>query len=108
MTVWRMMCLVAIVAFSLAVADAVRMSMRSAGYRREAESAARMDRRCREIDAMDSATRDREAEAAYDDPYLDNPAWNRRRIPYFEELKRKDQYAAEHPRGPIPPDPPNP
>jgi hypothetical protein len=55
MTVWRMMCLVAIVAFSLAIADAVRMSMRSAGYRREAESAARMERRCREIDAMDSA-----------------------------------------------------
>jgi hypothetical protein len=108
MAVWRMMCLVAIVALSLAVADAVRMSMRSARYRRVAESAERMERRCREIDAMDAATRAREAEAAFDDPYLDQPAWNRQMIPYFEGLKRKYRCASEHPRDPIPPDPPNP
>ena len=57
---------------------------------------------------MDAATRAREAEAAYDNPYLDDPAWNRQMIPYFDGLKRKYRYAAEHPRDPIPPDPPNP
>jgi hypothetical protein len=108
MTVRQMMCLVAIVALSLAVVDTVRMGMRSAGYRRKAESAERMERRCREIDAMDPANRAREAEYAFDDPYLDNPAWNREMISYWEGLKRKYQYAAEHPRDTISPDPPNP
>ena len=108
LTVRRMMLVVAMVGLCLGVADAVRMSMRSAGYRRRAGSAERMERRCREIDAMDAATRAREAEAAYDNPYLDDPAWNRQMIPYFEGLKRKYRYAAEHSRDPIPPDPPNP
>jgi hypothetical protein len=93
LTVRRMMLVVAMVGLSLGVADAVRMSMRSAGYRRKAESAERMERRCREIDAMDAATRAREAEAAYDNPYLDDPAWNRQMVPYFEGLKRKYRYA---------------
>ncbi len=107
LTVRRMMLVVAMVGLSLGVADAVRMRIRSAGYRRKAESAERMEGRCRVIDAMDAATRAREAEAAFDNPYLDDPAWNRQMIPYFEGLKRKYRYAAEHPRDPIPPDPPN-
>src|SRR4051794_7338630 len=107
-TVRRMMCLVAIVALSFAAADAVRMSNSAAGYHRLADSYDRMERRCREIDAMHASARALEAEAAYDDPYLDNPAWNRQMIPYFEGLKRKYRQAASHPRTPNPPDPLNP
>jgi hypothetical protein len=103
-TVRRMMCLVAIVALSLGIADAVRMSLRAAKYRRLADWYGMMERRCREIDAMDAVTRAREAEAAWDDPDLLNPAWNREMIPYYERLKRRFGYAATHPRIPIPRD----
>lgn len=53
---------------ALGVADAVRMSIRVAKYRRIADWCDRMERRCREIDAMDAVTRAREAKAAFDDP----------------------------------------
>lgn len=68
LTVWRMMCVVAAVGLALGVADAVRMSIRVAKYRRIADWCDRMERRCREIDAMDAVTRAREAKAAFDDP----------------------------------------
>jgi len=108
MTVRRTMCLVAVVALAFGVADAVSMSIRSARYRRRADHFERMERRCREIGAMDDATRVRAAEAAFDDPFLDDPGWNRRMIPYFESLKRKYRRAALQPRVPLPPDPPSP
>ena len=108
MTVRRMMGVVAIVGLSLGLADEARMRVRAAGYRRKAEACERMVRRCREIDAMDEVTRAREADAAYDDPYLDDPAWNRKMVLYFEALKDKYIDAAAHPRRPVPPDPPTP
>ncbi|MFO0906919.1 MAG: hypothetical protein U0794_00915 [Isosphaeraceae bacterium] len=87
-TVRRMLCLVAIVAISLAIADGVIVSMRAGRYRRLADWCDRMERRCRQIDAWTAATRAREAEAAHDDPYLDNPARNRQMILYYEGLRR--------------------
>jgi hypothetical protein len=54
---------------------------------------------------MDAETRAREAEYWLDDPFLNDPAWNRQMIPYFEALKLKYRYAAEHPREPVPPGP---
>jgi hypothetical protein len=108
LTVRRLMGVVAMVGLALGIADALWVSAVAAKYRRKADSAERLERRCRQIDAMDAETRARAAEAAYDDPYLDNPAWNRRMIPYFEVLKHKYRYAAEHPREPVPPDPPIP
>jgi hypothetical protein len=108
LTVRRMMCVVATVGVALGIADAVRISIRSPEYCGKTDSAERMERRCREIDAMDAATRASEADPAFDSPYLNNPAWNRKMISYFEGLKRKHRYAAEHPRIPIPPDPTNP
>jgi len=103
-----MMLAVAVVGLSLAAIDAARMGSRSATYRRKADGAARMARRSREIDAMDPATRSREAGAAFDNPFLDDPAWNRRMIPYLDALEEKYRHAAEHPRLPVPPDPPTP
>jgi hypothetical protein len=107
-TVRRMMVAVAVVGLSLGIIDQLRMGARSARYRRKAQACERMIRRCREIEAMDPATRAREAAAAFDNPYLDDPAWNRQMIPYFELLRKKYEYAAAHPRTPLPPDPPNP
>jgi hypothetical protein len=105
LTVRRLM---GMVALALGIADALWVSAVASRYRRKADSAERLERRCRQIDAMDAETRARAVEAAYDDPYLDNPAWNRRMIPYFEALKHKYRYAAEHPREPVPPDAPVP
>jgi hypothetical protein len=104
----RMMALVAIVGRCLGIADQVRVRIRAAGYRRKAEWCERMARRSREIDAMDDATRKREADYKFDDPFLDNPAWNRRMIPYLEALKDKYSEAAANPRRPVPPDPSTP
>jgi hypothetical protein len=67
-----------------------------------------MERRCREIDAMESSTRASEAELAFDNPYLDNPAWNREMLGYFAKLKENYRRATEHPRDPPSPDPPVP
>lgn len=108
LTVRRLMLMVAILGLCLGIAEAVRMEIKSARYRRKADGAERMEHRCREIDAMDAATRARESKAAFDDPFLDNPEWTRRLIPHFDGLKRKYRYAAEHPREWVPPDPPPP
>jgi hypothetical protein len=107
-TVRRLMGLVAVVGLVLGIGDALWVSAVAAKYRSKADSAERQERRCRQIDAMDAETRAREAEAAFDDPFLDNPTWNRQMIPYFEALKHKYRYAAEHPREPVLADPPIP
>ena len=67
----------AITALAFGIADAVEVSIRAAKYRRVADWCDHRERRCREIDAMDAATRAREAEAARDAPHLDHPVWNR-------------------------------
>ena len=108
LTVWRMMVAVAAVGLVLGAWDAARMGARSTRYRRKADWCARTANRCRAIIAMDPATRAREAEAAFDDPYIDNPTWSREMIPYLEGLRDKYACAAEHPRIPVAPDPPNP
>ena len=107
-TVRRMMAAVAVVAVVLWAWDAARMGARSTSYRRKADWCARMASRCRTIVAMDPATLAREAEAGFDDPYTNNPAWSREMIPYLEGLRDKYADAAEHPRNPVAPDPPNP
>ncbi|WP_210420393.1 hypothetical protein [Aquisphaera giovannonii] len=107
-----LMAIVAIVAFALGlvlgIADLVRTRIQAEKYRRKAESAARHEKRSREIDAMDPKTRAREAALAIDDPYLDAPDWNRRMIPWYEKMKNKYDHAASNPREPIPPDDPPP
>jgi hypothetical protein len=107
-TVRRMMVAVAVVGFFLASADAIRVYGLASKYRRKAESCALMARRCGQIDAMDPATRAREAAFAMDNPYLEYPDWNRQMIGYYAALKVKYEHAADHPRLPIPPDPPAP
>jgi hypothetical protein len=102
MTVRRWMGLVAVVGVFLGVADTVRMSLRASKYREIADRCEQLEHRCREIDAMDPVTRAREAEAAWDDPYLDNPAWNHEMISYWAEEKRKFRDAAANPRLPLP------
>ncbi len=101
-----MVFVIAIVSLSIWIVDAVKLSNKAARYRRKAEWAERMERRSREIDAMDPATRAKESEAEMDNPFLIEPEWNRRMIPYLEGLKRKYRYAAENPREPVAPDPP--
>jgi hypothetical protein len=108
MTVRRMMGFVAIIGLCLALADEVKVRMKAATYQRKAEAYERRERRCREIDATDSETRSQAAAVAYDDPFLDNPSWNRQMIPYLESLKKKYFDAAAHPRRPLAPDPPVP
>ena len=108
LTVRQMMGLVAVVALGLGFIDFARMSQRAGIYRRRADSAERMERRCREIIAMAPAIRADKAEEAMDDPFLLEPEWTRRMIPWFETMKKKYREAALHPRVPIPPDPPHP
>ncbi|WP_165067402.1 hypothetical protein [Paludisphaera rhizosphaerae] len=108
LTVRQMMGLVAVAAMVLGLIDFVRMSIRVAEYRRRANSAERMERRCREIVAMDPAIRADKAEAAMDNPFLLDPEWTRRMIPWFESVKKKYREAALHPRAPVAPDPPHP
>jgi hypothetical protein len=103
-----MMVAVAVVGLSLGIADAVSMSLRSSHYRRRASGYETMEQRCRAIVAMDPATRAREAEAAFDDPFLDHPEWTLQMIPFLEKLKDKYNYAADHPRIEVPSDPPHP
>lgn len=105
-TARRMMVAVVILGLFLGGLDASRVRGMASKYRRKAESAARLERRCRQIDAMDPATRAREAEAAYDNPLLDDPNYNRRMIRYFAAMRIKYNHAADNPRLPIPPDPP--
>jgi hypothetical protein len=94
--------LVVVVALCFGIADAVRLRLRAAEYRRRADMCEQMERRCREIDAMDPVTRSREAEAAWDDPYLSDPAMNRQMISYYEKWKGILRQAAENPRAPLP------
>jgi hypothetical protein len=106
MTTRRWMIAVVAVGLSLVRLDAMRVYSLSSKYRRKAESAAKMERRCREIDAMDPVLRAREAAAAFYNPLLDDPAYNRRMIGYFAAMKIKYSRAADNPHLPVLPDPP--
>ena len=99
---------IAIIALGFWIVDTVKMANRIGMYRRMAEAYERMARECRRIDGLDEATRVREADEALDDPFLDNPEWTHRMIPWAEGLKLKYRDAASHPRLPVPPDPPQP
>lgn len=105
-TVRRLMMLVAVVGLLFGAYDQVRMFRLAARYRRMAEAYAERETRSRKIDAMDPITRAEEAEAAMDDPFLNDPDWNRRMISWFAAMKRKYREAAAHPRRPVAPDPP--
>jgi hypothetical protein len=107
-TVRRLMMAVAVVALLFGFYDQARVLRLSNEYRRKAAYCDKMERRCREIDAMDPATKARKAAEAYDDPFLGDPAWNKRMIPYFQALKQKYEEASSHPRLPVAPDPPTP
>lgn len=107
-TIRRVMVAVAIVGVLLGCIDAVKVAGLARKYRHKAESLARMERRCREIDAMTREVRKARSDAMFDDPYLLDPVWNRKMIPYFAQLQSKFALAAEHPRIPIAPDPPVP
>jgi hypothetical protein len=100
--------LVLIIGLSLWALERIELSRKSSKYSRRADSCEFMERRCREIVAMDPATRRQAAIDAYDDPYLDNPEWTRLMIGHFEGLKNKYRRAAENPHIPVPPDPKNP
>ncbi len=76
-TVRRLMMLVAVVGLLFGAYDQVRMFRRA-----------------------------EEAEAVMDDPFLNDPDWNRRMISWFAAMKRKYREAAAHPRRPVAPDPP--
>jgi hypothetical protein len=100
-----------VVALACAMLEAGMMVVRTARsrrYRLRAEFAAMMERRCREIAAMDPETRARKAYEEWDDPYLLEPEWNQKMIGFWEEMKKKCSYAAEHPWEEVAPDPPNP
>jgi hypothetical protein len=99
---------VALTAVFLGGIDFLSMKIRSNEYLEKARASETMEKNCRLIDSMDPATRARQAAAAYDNPYLDDPAWNRKMIAYFQKLKIKYYYAASHPRLPVPPDDPVP
>jgi hypothetical protein len=100
----------AVVGLFLLCRDVVNVPGRADAYRRKAESAARLERRCRQIDAMDPAAREREAETAFDFDWvlLTSPDVNKRMIRYWADLRMKYEYAADHPRVPVAPDPPAP
>jgi hypothetical protein len=104
----KLLAAVALVGLLLGGVDALSTKIKENKYLRKAEASAKMEKNCRIFDSMDSATRAREAAAAYDNPYLDDPAWNKKMIIYFEKLKNKYYQAAAHPRLPVPPDEPAP
>ena len=99
---------VAILGLSLAVVDAMRIHAKVKSYRKRAESLAWLEQINLRIDAMDDTARAQEAKEGFDDPYLDNPAWNRNMIAYNRSMKEKYQFAAKHPRLSVAPDPPYP
>jgi hypothetical protein len=105
MTTRRWMIVVALVC---AMLWAMLMGMRARRYRRKADYAAWMEWRCRKIDAMDPVARARADDNAWDDPYLHDPDWNRKMIGFWEEMKDKYSYAADHPWLAVVPDRPNP
>src|SRR5262245_18424284 len=103
-TRWWMIAMAA-VGVSLVGLDAMRVYSLASKYRRKAESAAKMERRCREIEAMDPVLRAREAAAAFANPLLDYPAYNTRMMGYFAAMKIKYSHAADNPRLSVVPDP---
>lgn len=113
-TVRRMMVAVAIVGLLFGMADWLSLNERVNRFRRLAESAARMERRCREMDAMDPVRRAlaaKEAEDSYFEitsNWLAHPEWTRKATGYFAALRTKYEQAAENPRLSVPPDPPPP
>lgn len=98
---------VAVVGCLLGGLDAMRVRILARKYRSFSEAAARRERRCRQIDAMDSVSKDCLAKDAYDEEFvfLSDPAENRRAIRYFADLRIRYEYAANHPRDPVPPVP---
>jgi hypothetical protein len=104
----KLLAAIALVGLLLGGIDALSTKIKSNKYLKKAEASAKMENKCRMIDSMDPATRTREAAAAYDNPYLDNPEWNKKMIVYFQKLKEKYYYAADHPRLPVSPDEPAP
>ena len=114
-TLRRIMVAVAILGVFLVGLDAMRVLSLANKYRRKAEAAARMERRFREIDAMDPVSRARaakEAEENYQEILSSwlaaDPVWTRKMIGYFTAMRTKYEQAAENPRLPIPPDSPQP
>jgi hypothetical protein len=81
------MVVVALVALALAVADAVRMSTRAAGYRRIADSHQRLVQTLRAIDGWDE-----EAKVRYGVVY---PASNRKLTPHYERMMKLIPYDDE-------------
>ncbi len=108
LSVRGLMLVVALVAISFWAFDDVRMYRRSARYRSFAAHNDEKVRRCRDIVAMDPIERARKAVEAYDDPYLDNPAWAKEMISFHSKVRDIFAHAAEHPREPLPPLPQNP
>ncbi len=114
-TMRRMMVAVAILGVLLAVVDAMRVLSLANKYRRKAEAAAQMERRFREIDAMDPVSRARaanEAEENYQEFVSSwlaaDPVWTRKMIGYFTALRTKYEQAAENARLPVSTDLPQP
>jgi hypothetical protein len=108
MTTRRWMIVVALLCAVLGSVLMVDRAARARRYRNEAEFAAWMERRCREIDAMDPAARAREDELEGDDAYLHDPEWNRKMIGFWQEMKDRYNYAADHPWLTVPPGRPHP
>jgi hypothetical protein len=102
------MAVVALLGLLLGSINAVGLWIKAAKYRRKALGFSRLEQRSQAIERMDPATRTREADDAMDDPFLSNPEWNRKMIPYLRSLKEKYRRAAERPWFPIEPDPPIP
>jgi hypothetical protein len=66
-------------------------------YEKDAAWCARMENRCQRIAEMDPETLAKEASEAFDDPYLNNPEWARKMIPWFAKMRKKYEYAVDHP-----------
>lgn len=99
---------VVLVGLAFGARDWWQAHRRADRYRHKAAWADRMARKCREIVAMDPAACAAQAEYLWDDPFYLEPAWTARMIPWFDAVRAKYEHAAEHPRLPLPPDPPQP
>jgi hypothetical protein len=114
MTTRRWMIGVALLCAVLGLVLTVMRDAQARRYRVKAGVAAWMERRCREIDAMDPVARARAAEEEtkdpfrHDPPYFSDPEWNRKMIGFWQEMKDRYSYAADHPWLAVPPDRPNP